>query len=278
VEYSTDKGKNWSVFANTQQTNWYNFLSQDNTVAFPIGSYFFTGTNNAWTKYYHDLSFLSGQPNVAFRFTFRTNANTRYAGVAIDDIEVRKYNGELATNVFDYKAEFTDLQQITVQWHTLPEYQCTSFEPQITKNGRDFEPMATQKAAGYSIDDIAYSVSDESYKLDLYYCRIKTTSYDSSVTYTPTFIVRRNRSEEGINLVYPNPFTDQLVVTFNGIYTQPITVTVYNAIGQQVIQSQLPTGSAILSLQTTNLAQGTYVVHATIGNNTYTQKIIKTNR
>jgi photosystem II stability/assembly factor-like uncharacterized protein len=100
VEYSTDRGQTWQRMGTNTNPNWYNFLNEDrDNAAFPSGTPFFTGARLEWTRYKLNISSLSGNENVAFRFVFRSEGTGNHTGVAIDDIEITKYEGELSHEV-----------------------------------------------------------------------------------------------------------------------------------------------------------------------------------
>ena len=65
-------------------------------------------------------------------------------------------------------------------------------------------------------------------------------------------------------LLYPNPFTDQFTVELDEEPVGPVTVQVYNAIGQQVHAAR-HAAQRTLMIQPGPLAPGPYVVHVLVG-------------
>jgi hypothetical protein len=82
-------------------------------------------------------------------------------------------------------------------------------------------------------------------------------------------------------LIYPNPFGNELTVSFESLANQQALLNIYNVLGQQIFSSQMNTKSGInlFNLNNTNSleANGIYFVKLSIDNQTYTYKIMKSN-
>ncbi|MDH5400248.1 MAG: PKD domain-containing protein, partial [Cyclobacteriaceae bacterium] len=91
VEYSLNKSGIWREVIDLSSTNWHNDIHSTATGAFTPGSGIFSGNSNGYTQYSADVSFLSGNTDVAFRFLFRSvsgGITGPFSGLAIDDIEI----------------------------------------------------------------------------------------------------------------------------------------------------------------------------------------------
>ncbi len=77
---------------------------------------------------------------------------------------------------------------------------------------------------------------------------------------------------------YPNPANKEVSVVFKSEKPQPYTVSVYNLFGQLLMnkKGEAVNGLNKIVLSMENLTNGTYMVNITIGKNTKTHKIIKT--
>ncbi|MEQ8472411.1 MAG: S8 family serine peptidase [Marinoscillum sp.] len=85
VEYSTDKGTSWTKLDNEVKDNWYDEISDENSV-FGVEVPIFTGsTDGVFVEKNANVSFLTGEEGVSFRFKFLTDANTVDVGLALDD-------------------------------------------------------------------------------------------------------------------------------------------------------------------------------------------------
>jgi len=90
LEYSTDLGKTWyKVGDYLDPANWYNQIAIDQAIVFDPGKPFFSGdTGDQFVKKSIDLSSMSNNKNVAFRFTFKSDPGSEEAGLALDDFQV----------------------------------------------------------------------------------------------------------------------------------------------------------------------------------------------
>ncbi len=84
VQYTTDNGVNWEVLGSHSDQNWYNSDIIQTTC---IGSQW-TGSNATVTTYSHDLSFLTNEPSVIFRFVMASDQNLNDEGVMLDDLQI----------------------------------------------------------------------------------------------------------------------------------------------------------------------------------------------
>lgn len=91
VQYSTDNGRNWRVLGEDvlDASSWHNQIAIDQNGIYPPGRPFFSGdTGGEYVKKTLDISFLSNQSTVAFRFAFKSDPASEEAGVAIDDFQL----------------------------------------------------------------------------------------------------------------------------------------------------------------------------------------------
>lgn len=104
MEYSTDSGTNWSILGSANDPNWYNSSATTDSsnvsdlpgrqwtgegeTSNPLG-----GTNATIHDYSYDLSSLSSEKNIVFRFKFATDQAANEEGVMIDDFVI---NGTLS--------------------------------------------------------------------------------------------------------------------------------------------------------------------------------------
>ncbi len=85
VEYSTDQGETWDVLGTADDPNWYNSNYDVNQLT--IGKQW-TGTDAIIKEYSHDVSFLSNESNVIFRFAFLSDQAVNQEGVLIDNFVI----------------------------------------------------------------------------------------------------------------------------------------------------------------------------------------------
>lgn len=91
LEYSIDNGNNWRKLGDyLEKESWYNMKSTNFSALFPAGKPFFSGTtNNEFVKKTIDLSSLSSNEFVSFRFVFKSDQASEAVGLAIDNFVLK---------------------------------------------------------------------------------------------------------------------------------------------------------------------------------------------
>lgn len=87
VEYTIDRGQTWNKLDDEVRTGWYDGQSDPDAVFGPQVP-IFTGTTSGFEQKSSDVSFLGGNENVSFRFTFLSDVAVTDAGLALDDFEL----------------------------------------------------------------------------------------------------------------------------------------------------------------------------------------------
>jgi len=88
VEYTLDRGDNWTKLNNEAEEGWYNQISDAQSVFGNQVPIFSGNTANAYERKFTDISFLGGVGNVTFRIKFLTDAAELDVGMAIDNFEI----------------------------------------------------------------------------------------------------------------------------------------------------------------------------------------------
>ena len=116
---------------------------------------------------------------------------------------------------------------------------------------------------------------------------IKLIAYKSSCT--DTFKVEVDIWNTSINetkmqnnvVIYPNPFDNELNISFESLANQQAVLSIYNVLGQQVFINRMNTKSGVnlFNLNNVNSLEGSgiYFVKLAIDNQTYIYKIMKSN-
>ncbi|MBK8722723.1 MAG: PKD domain-containing protein [Saprospiraceae bacterium] len=222
IEYSLDRGISWKTLG-TAKSGWYTTTSTGTN--FPDGTPFFSTNLSNYTRFALNISDLAGNENVAFRIVFKSEDTGSHAGVAIDDVEISKYSGELLTKVIDQSLKFNSSTDLIINWSTLPEYYCSKFEVELSTNGIDFKTIKTVNSTGfltanrqnYSIKEIATTC--------VYFVRIKVINESlsagySKVFYTPLMSIKRDEQcGSGIFQIFPNPFKNFINISFTELIT-----------------------------------------------------------
>ncbi len=249
LEYSLDRGDNWTPLGvNGAQANWYNFANTASTTSFPWNEAFFAGNSSSnFEEYYFDLTFLSGKPDVAFRFRFKSDPFITAPGVAIDNFEIDNYL--LAVSLLTFEGQWEN-RAAKLEWVAQTDGNAAFFSLERSSTGSDFAeianiPFATQNG------DAMYSFFDKNAAIGLNYYRLRWQDVNGALAYSNVIAV--TRPSEGFSL-YPNPAHKQvnLQLDFDA------QLRLLNMKGQTVRQFSLPAGIHYLPLQ--GLEAGMYLL------------------
>jgi len=90
--------------------------------------------------------------------------------------------------------------------------------------------------------------------------------------------IEENKQSTGIKNIYPNPMTDIAFVEFNNTVTTDIKYSVYDVLGQKVIETSDGTfapGDHTISFDASSLTNGSYIGVLEMNNERHTYKFIK---
>ena len=273
IQYSTDRGQNWQVLGSREDPDWYNFINNDGGGAFPFGASYFTGQLGGWREYSLNISELSGNPDVAFRFLFKSEGTGSHRGAAIDDVQITKFDGPLVTRFTSMAADYSAPTEITVDWTTQPEYQARRFLIERSINGKNYEAIDSVYATGIvTAESQAYSYSFRAQR-DLYFVRVRAINGNSAIDYyeevlSPTVVVSRRDEPLAVSQVFPSPFTTYLDVTFNQLLDGPVDMRLYDAAGRLVARdTRTLEQESFTTLYVGDVPEGAYFLSVQIGNN-----------
>lgn len=85
MQYSTDNGATWAVLGTANDPNWYNNSSSTN--ALTIGGQW-SGVVTTLTEYSYDLTALTNESSIIFRFHFASDQSVNGEGALIDDFVI----------------------------------------------------------------------------------------------------------------------------------------------------------------------------------------------
>lgn len=288
VQYSTDRGQTWRPLGrhnpdlDSDANKWYNYTSNSNLTAFDNGQSYFTGYQAVWKEFKTDLNNLVGQPNVAFRFAFKSNGSNRRAGVALDDVQVTKYDDILETVLRSWEGQFVtpNGDEIALTWTTQPEYRCKHFKISESENGRDFTEYGfAVPGQGSTADVSSYSYNPLNKFRDLYYFKLKVVDFDDNFFESDIIVVKRGAVAGEVPLevskIFPNPFSNYLDLSFNQVIDRKIVVNLYDAAGRLVLsEGHVPNG-VYLRINTQALQAGMYFLTVGDGDQKVTYKVLK---
>jgi hypothetical protein len=201
---------------------------------------------------------------------FRSDGSEPAQGLVIDDFEVTQYDGELKTFVTIFNASYTGEQQVTVNWTTGIEYQCQQFFLERSFTGFGFTEVAVQPAKGVvSTFANSYTRVDQSLRNVIYY-RLRVVNDNPDLLYhyefyTDTIVVRREVEADIVHNVLPNPFSDQIGISFSSVVNQEIRVKLFDTSGKLLREEVVIPHAVSYQLDKLRLPMGVYILTVQIG-------------
>lgn len=253
VEYSLDKGDSWTPVGTTVAAGWYNNANNSGSTVFPANEAMFSGSvGGAFTLYARDISFLAGNPNVAFRFNFGSDVTVNAAGVAIDDFEIlgpANPSSGLPVDGSPLTGEWQN-EDVRLDWTTYTETNNRGFTIMRSTNGTWFEDVAFVPGAGNSSTEQGYTWVDDNATADHYYYRYRQLDLDGSERYSNIVELNRTALRDAV-AIYPNPFREELSIKLNGAASSGTTISLWSITGQLLFETEphwSPDGLAKLTL------------------------------
>lgn len=278
VEYSLDKGDNWTVLG-TAGAGWYNFANGAGGTAFPAGVPFFTGSNGAWTQYNRDVSFLAGNGNVAFRFVFRTDGGVTGPGVAIDDFQIlAPVNGLPLGELLPLSANWEG-NDARLRWATREEDGVRGFSVDRSFDGQQFENVSFVPAAVFSANGESYTFLDPSPGGDRLWYRIRMEKITGETVYSNAVLLHRgDGAAQNEFLLFPSPFRESFTLLWNEPVEGPVRMQIMDVNGAVVIDQMWEqlTGSSIAVTQLADaLSAGLYTIRVQTRSGWQSKKALK---
>ncbi|MBK9317479.1 MAG: T9SS type A sorting domain-containing protein [Bacteroidetes bacterium] len=277
VEYSLNKGDSWTILGTTG-AGWYDFANGGGGTAFPVGEPFFNSTQSAFTLATRNVSFLAGNPNVAFRFVFRSDGVVTTPGVALDDFEIiGPSNIPLPVTMGSFTGKAEETTNL-LEWTTLSELNNDGFFVQRSAEGNQFEEIGFTKGIGNSTLANNYVFRDENPLQQLLsYYRLRQIDYNGAEKYSKTIAIKRGNEGSGSILVFPMPFKDHINILFRSEKNHIANLKIYNLKGQVVYEQQIITESALfrLPLERDKFESGVYLLSIEEAGVVYSTKLIR---
>lgn len=162
-----------------------------------------------------------------------------------------------------------------LSWSTTMEKDNDHFEVERSIDGRDFQVIATVRAAGNSSEAQQYQFEDAVPVVGKNYYRITQVDLDGKRSRTLVKSLSFDCSSEGAIEVYPTVTQDQLFVSLPAGY-EGAELRVYNSIGQEL---RLPNTGAVAqsglhNIPFNGLQPGHYLLRVTAGSMTQTFKVV----
>lgn len=185
--------------------------------------------NNYWEKANIDAVTTTG-------LCTSTNSGTIYSNADLTEFSPFTFGNVgivvLPVSLVSFDADLID-RKVELTWETVTEMNSDFFTIEKSRDGTNFEFVATVNGAGnhtgilnyFTVDDIPYN--------GISYYRLKQTDFDGKVTIFPMRTISTDNFSKSI-AVYPNPVNpnDQITVNFNGLKNEIVTIQISDALGK----------------------------------------------
>ena len=152
-----------------------------------------------------------------------------------------------------------------VTWKTASELNNSHFDVDYSTDGIRFHKIGEVLGAGTTIEQQSYEFLHINPEKGNNYYRLKQVDLDNAFEYsnivTVNFEIEENNLSNIHANIYPNPTTDILNIEIQGIDKESISLSIYNSLGQVVIEERNINPLNIASLKVQSLPNGAYWLH-----------------
>lgn len=170
-------------------------------------------------------------------------------------------------------------KNVLLSWTTGKEKELSHFTIERSTNGVDFTDAGLLFANGNSDVALQYKFKDAlpSTAGGMVYYRLKMVDMDGKTQHSPVRMLRLGGDKQTLQLAaYPNPVVNELRITLPSHWQkQQVQLDLYNANGQLVKSTSVKNASQTETLRLNELHTGIYILKASSGTETATQRVVK---
>lgn len=162
-----------------------------------------------------------------------------------------------------------------ISWTTLQEENVQHFIVQQSTNGSNWNNLTTVAATGSSSVPVTYAYNQNNVTGQQQY-RIMSVDIDGSKSYSSIKSLQACNAANGYRL-HPVPAINVIYITFNQQEKSDVILSIIGLDGKTLIKKQFNAlaGEQTLPVDISRLANGTYYVQVTAGNNTKVLPFVK---
>ena len=142
----------------------------------------------------------------------------------------------LPVELADFRAE-RDGRKVILSWATASETSNAGFDVQRSVDGAAFEEVGFREGAGTTTESVSYRLVDESlpFEASRVAYRLRQRDQDGSVSFSAVRSVELGApNRKALLSTFPNPAAGQATVRYQLSAPGPVTLSVYNVLGQRV--------------------------------------------
>lgn len=165
-----------------------------------------------------------------------------------------------------------------LKWLTATEIDNDYFTLEKSIDGVSFEAIHTEKGAGTTSTPQAYEYLDEQVSSGISYYRLSQTDFDGSTSIAGIISIERTQLENIVlNNLHPMPINNLLNIEISAQSNEQINIQIYNMAAQILISElqQIQEGINTFGINTTDLAEGIYLLEIESSGQLIQEKIIK---
>ncbi len=166
-------------------------------------------------------------------------------------------------------------EKILLEWQTATESGNDFFTIEKSKDGENWTAIGTQRGAGNSNQQQAYTFFDTNPSNGIQYYRLKQTDFDKHLTYSKVVSAQFNAAFFATISLFPNPTNGQVTVNLNGLASESAAqIQVLNALGQVVFEKKYAINRTF-NVDITSLSVGNYFVKIKTKQGAQTLNLVK---
>src|ERR1035437_890487 len=187
-------------------------------------------------------------------------------------------NSELTPVELTSLSAFALQNNITIEWSTATENNCSKFEIERTNQDADWKKISEINASGNSTTPKNYSYVDKKLHSGKYSYRLKIIDYDGSFEFSK-IIEAEAISPDQFYLYqnYPNPFNPITTIEYSIPLAGHVSLKVFDVLGKEVaslVNEDKPSGCYSVEFDAGKLSSAFYIYELRSGNFVQTKKMI----
>ncbi len=192
------------------------------------------------------------------------------------------YNSAIVTTLPVSLISFTaalNSGKADLKWTTASEINVSHFVVEKSYDGKDFSDAGLVFAYGNSSEKKNYSLSDNNINIQqgVVYYRLRSVDMDGKEQLSDVRIIRIAKQGEMLKLTaYPNPVNNELRITLPSTWQgKAVVLEIINQNGQSMKMIKAGIASQTETVMVNDLVRGLYMIKASCGDESSTQKVIK---